>query len=252
MMATSAVTSNLFNRGTLSARRDDVFYSAMALLILGTVLLGFARSYYFAGMFAARLPSLVVHLHAAVFSLWILLFIAQTMLISAGRVDWHRRAGMFGAALAASMVILGLMVATDSLARGFVPPGLKLDPRSFYSTPFFSTVVFCILITWALRARSNGPAHKRLILIATISLLGAPVGRWPAPIFRGPVVAAVLALYVVFVAGFDLWSQKQVHPATLKGGLFMIIAHQMMFPIGLTPVWRHFATDMLRAWNSIG
>src|SRR5579862_7165701 len=143
MMATSAITSNLLNRRTLNARRDDAFYSAMSLLILGTVLLGFSRSYYFAGVFAARLPSLVVHLHAAVFSLWILLFIAQTMLISAGRVDWHRRAGIFGAGLAASMVILGFMVATDSLARGFVPPGSKLDPKSFYSTPFFSIVVFC-------------------------------------------------------------------------------------------------------------
>ncbi len=251
-MATSAIASNLVSRKTFSRRRDDVFFSAMALLMLGTVLLGFARSYYFAGVFAARLPNLTVHVHAAVFSLWILLFIAQTILIAGRRLDWHRRLGMFGAGLAASMVILGLMVATDSLSRGFVPPGSKLDPKSFYATPFFSTVVFCVLITWALRARSNGPAHKRLVLIATISLLGAAVGRWPSPIFHGPLVTAVLALYVLILAGFDLWSQRRIHRSTLKGGLFMIIAHQVMFPIGLTPVWRHFATGVLRVWTSLG
>lgn len=250
-MAASAIASNLVRRKNLSARRDDIFFAAMALLILGTVLLGFARSYYFAGVFAARLPSLVVHIHAAVFSLWILLFIAQIVLITGGRLDWHRRAGMFGAGLAASMVILGLMVATDSLSRGFVPPGSKLDPKAFYAVPFFSTVVFCVLITWALRARSDGPAHKRLILIATISLLGAAVGRWPSHIFHGPLAAGVLAFYVLLLAGFDLWSQRRIHRATLKGGVFMIVAHQLMFPIGLTPAWHHFATLALNVWGSI-
>jgi hypothetical protein len=250
-MATSATVSGLMNRKTLSARREDVFFCAMAMVILGTILLGFGRSYYFAGGFAARLPSLVVHVHAAVFSLWIFLFMAQTMLITVGRLDWHRRAGMFGAALAASMVILGLMVATDSLSRGFVPPGSKFDPKSFYATPFFSTVVFGILISWALRARSDGSAHKRLILIATISLLGAPIGRWPSHIFHGPAVVGVLAFYVLLIAGFDLWSQKRVHRATLKGGLFMVVTQLLMFPIGLTPVWRDFATGILNVWRSL-
>ena len=148
------------------------------------------------------------------------------------------------------MVVLGFLVATDSLARGFVPPGSKLDPKSFYAIPFFSTAVFCVLIVWALRARVDGPAHKRLILIATISLLGAAVGRWPSHIFHGPVTAAVLAFYVLLLAGFDLWSQKRIHRATLKGGLFMIIAHQLMFPIGLTPIWRDFATGALKVWTN--
>jgi len=249
-MATSVITSRPEVQKTRRPNRDDVFFSGMALLILGTVLLGFARSYYLAGVFAARLPSLVVHIHATVFSLWILLFIAQTTLIASGRLDWHRRAGMFGAGLAASMVILGLLVATDSLSRGFVPPGSKLDPRSFYATPFFSTVLFGILVTWALRARSDGSAHKRLVLIATISMLGAPIARWPYHIFHGPVTAAVLACYVLLLAGFDLFSQKRIHRATIKGGLVMVVSQQLMFPIGLTPVWRQFADAVLRVWTS--
>jgi hypothetical protein len=109
----------------LRLRRDDVFFSAMALLILGSVLLGFARTYYFAGVFAAHLPNPLVHVHAAVFSTWILLFIAQTSLVSAGRLDLHRRLGVLGAALAGAMVVLALLVATDSLTRGFVPPGFN-------------------------------------------------------------------------------------------------------------------------------
>jgi hypothetical protein len=157
---------------------------------------------------------------------------------------------MFGAGLAALMVILGLMVATDSLSRGFVPPGSKLDPKSFYATPFLSTLVFCVLVIWALCARSNASAHKRLILIATISLLGAAVGRWPSHIFHGPLVTAVLAFYVLLIAGFDLWARQRMQRATWQGGVFMIICHLLMFPIGRTPVWHHFADGALRLWTN--
>jgi hypothetical protein len=235
-----------------AARRDDAFFSAMAILILGTVFLGFARSYYFAGVFRAGLPNLLVHVHAAVFSAWILLLVAQTWLISSRRLDLHRRVGLFGAGLAASMTILGFLVATDALARGFVPPGSKLDPRSFYAIPFFSTTAFCVLIIWALRARSDGSAHKRLILIATISLMGAAVNRWPIPVFHnGIVTSATLDLFVFLVAGFDLWSGRRIHRATVRGGLFLIILQHLMFPIGLTPLWHRFATLALNVWTSL-
>jgi hypothetical protein len=77
-------------------RYDHPFFLAMAVLILVTVFAGFARSYYFAGIFRAPLPSTIIHVHGAVFSCWILLLITQTSLVSAGRVDVHRRLGCRG------------------------------------------------------------------------------------------------------------------------------------------------------------
>src|SRR5712671_4977973 len=82
--------------GLPGRRYDHLFFSAMALLILATVFVGFARTYYLAGVFHAPLPSLVIHLHGAAFSCWILLLVTQTSLVSAGRVDIHRRLGMAG------------------------------------------------------------------------------------------------------------------------------------------------------------
>ena len=93
-------------------RLENLFFSGMAVLILGTVFLGFARSYYLAGVFKAPLPNLIVHIHGAVFSSWILLLIAQTSLVAAGRTDLHRRLGLLGFALACVVVILGLLAAT--------------------------------------------------------------------------------------------------------------------------------------------
>lgn len=85
----------------------------MALLILATVFLGFAHSYYLAGVFHAPLPSRIIHIHGTIFSCWILLLITQTSLVAAGRTDIHRRLGIAGFLLACLMVVVGVLAAAN-------------------------------------------------------------------------------------------------------------------------------------------
>ena len=68
-------------------RYDHLFFSGMSVLMLVTVFVGFAPTYYLAGVFHAPLPSMIIHLHGAVFSCWMLLLITQTSLVSTGRVN---------------------------------------------------------------------------------------------------------------------------------------------------------------------
>jgi hypothetical protein len=156
-------------------RFDHVFFSGTA--VAGTVFVGFARTYYLAGVFHAPLPSLIIHLRGSVFSCWILLLVAQTSLVSAGRVDLHRRLGIAGFLLACLMVVMGVLAATDTLLRNGGPPGG--DPQAFYIVPMTDMVIFATLIFFAFRSRSNSATHKRLILIATIGLSIAAIARWP-------------------------------------------------------------------------
>src|SRR5467141_3296678 len=107
--------------GLPGRRYDHLFFSAMALLILATVFVGFARTYYLAGIFHAPLPSLIIHLHGAAFTTWILLLVTQTSLVAAGRTDIHRRLGIGGFGLGCVMIVLGVLAATDSLVRGAGP-----------------------------------------------------------------------------------------------------------------------------------
>ena len=134
--------------GLPGRRYDHLFFSAMALLILATVFVGFARTYYLAGVFHAPLPSLIIHLHGAAFSCWILLLVTQTSLVSAGRVDIHRRLGIAGFLLACLMVILGVLAATDSLVRQGGPP--SLDPKLFYVIPMTDMLIFATLVFFCL------------------------------------------------------------------------------------------------------
>jgi FtsH-binding integral membrane protein len=223
-------------------RFDHLFFSGMAVLMLATVLMGFARTYYLAGVFRAPLPSLIIHLHGAAFSCWILLLVTQTSLVSAGRVDIHRRLGIAGFLLACLMVVLGVLAATDSLVREAGPTGR--DAKSFYIIPLTDMLIFATLVFLAFRARSDPSAHKRLILVATISLLIAAIARWPlAMVNRNPPRAALLSyVFLLLLVAYDLWSTRRVHRATLWAGAFLIVVQTARLPIGETAAWRAFAT----------
>jgi hypothetical protein len=245
MMATAAATPGnraKFATSVPGRRFDNLFFSAMALLILATVFLGFARTYYLAGMIHAPLPAFIIHVHGAAFSCWILLLVTQTALVSAGRVDIHRRLGVLGFLLACSMVVLGVLAGTNALARGFTPPGL--DAATFYVVPMTDMLIFGTLIYFAFRSRSDSPAHKRLILIATIALLIAAIARWPFAVFLGKPIAAGLFSYVFLLTlvAYDLWSIRKVHRATLWAGGFLILVQQIRIPIGQTAAWHAFAS----------
>src|SRR5229473_3815229 len=223
-------------------RYDHLFFSVMAWLMLATVFVGFARTYYLAGVFGAPLPSLIIHLHGAAFSCWILLLVAQTSLVFAGRVDIHRRLGIAGFCLACLMIILGSLAATDSLVRAAGPAGR--DPQFFYIIPLTDMLIFATLIFFAFRARSNPPVHKRLIIVATTALLIAPIARIPFPLtYRNPIrVALVTYIFLLILAAYDLWSTRKVYRVTLWAGAFLIFVQQVRVPIGKTAAWHAFAT----------
>ena len=243
-MATVALPQTKSIKLRPSRQYDNYFFSAMALLILITVFVGFARTYFLAGVFRAPLPALIIHIHGAVFSSWILLLIAQISLVSAGRVDIHRRLGLVGFGLACLMVTLGVLAASNSLARNFSPPGSGFDPRTFYAIPIGDMLIFATLVFFAYRARFNPAAHKRLILIATISLMDAPTGRPPFTVITGRPFfdSTFVVIFVLLLVAYDLWSTRKVHRATIWAGLFVVIAEQLRVPFGNTTGWHSFAT----------
>ncbi len=244
-MATAVANAGnraMISNGAPGRRYDHGFFTGAALLMLMTVFVGFAHSYYLAGVFHAPLPSLIIHIHGAVFSCWILLLIAQTSLVSAGRVDIHRRLGIVGFLLGSLMVILGVWAATDSLVRGGGPAGR--DVQAFYIVPMMDMVIFAVLLFFAFRKRRDAAAHKRLIYIATTGLLIAAVARWPfAIVNRNPPMAALFSyLFLLLLAGYDLWSTRRVDRATLRAGAFVIILQQLCHPIGSTAAWHAVAS----------
>jgi len=229
-------------------RYDHLFFASMVVLLVASVLVGFAHTYYLAGVFRAPLRSPILQIHAAVFSSWMLLLLVQATLVSAHRVDIHRKLGILGYVVACLLVVFGILAAWDSLSRlDDHAPGWIL---SFSITPFGDMFIFAVLAGWAFRARADSPWHKRLIVLATIALMRAAIFRWPfAFVFHNQLRAiAISYLFVLLVVAYDLWSMHKIHRATLWGTLLMALVQIVRVPIGQTGAWHFFA----RWFGSLG
>lgn len=244
-MATDALRQQFVPAIRTRPLADRVFFSTMILVLWATVLFGFAHTYFLAGMVRAPLPNKLIHLHGAIFTLWMVLLFVQSALISVRKVKWHMTLGLGGFALALGMVIIGPIAATDALRRGAGPLGL--DPLTFYIIPITSIMVFAVLTFFAYRMRRQAAAHKRLILIATIGIMDAAVGRWPIAFFQNyPKTQDLVPFaFLLAVVVYDLVTQKRVLKSTIWASLFIVVVHLTRVPIGLTHAWHAFATFML-------
>jgi len=223
------------------------FFGAMAIAIAATIVAGFARTYYLRPLFVAagghvvRTLTPLIHVHGLLFSGWIALLVLQTRLVAARRVDLHRRFGVAGALLAAAMVPVGLVVAFQGVVRGTAAPGM--DPRRFLALPFFAVVVFAVLLAAALWLRRDPQTHKRLVLLATLALLPPAIARWVIFQFgfAPPVVFVLVTLFLVPLVVWDLRTLGRLHPATLWGGLFLVLSAPGRFLLAGTDLWLAFA-----------
>lgn len=226
-------------------RYENRFFAGMAVVSLAAIFIGFARTYYLVGVFEASLPNVLVHVHGAVFSLWVLLFIAQISLITVHRVDLHRRLGMFSFGLACLMVILGVLVATDRLARHAVNPGTETvaEVRAFYAIPLADMLMFSTFVYLGFRNRTHPTVHKRLMLFATFALLDAGFDRWsifaPYPLWLVNVVCFFPLILILM--SYDWWATGKVQRVSLWASGFLVTVQQLRHPLSHTAGWQAFA-----------
>lgn len=224
-------------------RRTRRFYVGMAVAMAITVFVGFAHSYYLRTWYGGRELSGLLHLHGLVFTTWVLFFLAQTTLVASGRTYLHRRMGVGGVVLAALVVIVGTTVAITRAKTGTASPIPGISSLSFLAIPLFDMVVFAILVGSAIYFRRRLEAHKRLMTLAMISLLAAPIARLHfAFLPPGPLTFFGLSdLFIVALLVFDLTTRGKVHPATIWGGLLVVASQPLRLMIAGTPAWLGFA-----------
>jgi hypothetical protein len=242
-MQTASETRVTVPRKLAGRRYDKVFFGCMVVLLLLIVFVGFARSYYLAGVFRAPLPAPILHIHGALNTSWMLLLVVQAFLVSAKKIKWHMALGIAGFSLAVVMVGVGFVVSANQLHRYAHDP--RFDVLSFETIPFLEQVSFAILAAAAFALRKKAAAHKRLILLATIVMMAAAFSRFPVQV-GGHENFAVYAIYLLLglMVLYDLWSLHRVHGATICGALLILVYLNFAVPIGHTAAWHRFALWM--------
>jgi hypothetical protein len=125
--------------------------------------------------------------------------------------------------------------------------------RTFKSNPIVH-IHGLVFFGWTVRGPED---HKRLMLLAAISLLDAAVARWfltflapPGPPGPPPVAVTLLpalVAYLLLVAAivFDWRTRGRPHPVYVFGGAALIAVKVLNLPISASSWWHSFAGGIL-------
>jgi hypothetical protein len=236
-----------------SHRWDRNFFLTYVVLIWTIILMGFTPDVIH-HIEARETPyPLVVHVHAVVFVGWLVMLSVQTVLVRIGRADLHRRLGWAGAALAVAVVAMGLAASIVMDRRDLA----SAHPNpSFLSAQLLDLAGFAGASAAAILLRGDASAHKRLMLLATLSIvdagwvrwLGEPLGRMLGEGFVPFLVGSYLASFAL-IAGigvYDLATRRRLQPAYVAGAIWVCACLILGSWLNVTPAWKPVAIALIR------
>jgi hypothetical protein len=242
----------------LDRRWEHLFFIAMALAMTLVVFIGFARSFFLSFLWTEHDPhaasEAVYYIHGALAAAWIVISVIQPLLIASRHLKWHRQVGWVGTVVAGLVVVASTVVLLVSAARpadSVLPP----TPLDFLGVLLSGIGMFGVLVGLAVAFRRDGPSHKRLMYLATINLLQAAIVRFPFAFLydAGPVMTFLLAYsFIAPLVVWDIGVFRRIHPATLWGGLGIVVSLPVRLWLAGTAVWltaAKWAVDLVSRWS---
>ena len=200
---------------------------------------------------------LIVHLHAAAFVSWVVLLMAQSLLIRTGRWQIHRRLGIAAVGLAGVMLILGPAVAiTIQRAQlSLAHPSPVFGNPAFLAVQLGGIIAFGVLVTAGFLLRRNPSAHRRLMLLATLAISDAGFARWTAPwlhhVMGGGFWADFAGNYaandvlILLLGAYDLITRRRLHPALVAGASYIFLSQFTATALMENASWNAFALHFI-------
>jgi hypothetical protein len=195
-------------------------------VLLVLVLIGFARTFYLRPWLARNPIDTPLTLHGAVLTSWFALAAVQAWLAATRRRIHHRRLAWLAAGIVPAVVVSSAWINTR------VAAGIRSasDPENmFVWGNYMSLVAFVGLVAASVAVRRRPDAHRRLLLMASVAIVGPAFARfafWPAVglgVAGGPpfAIGGMLLLLGLAVA-YDRRTIGRVHGAT-KAGVAVIV-----------------------------
>jgi hypothetical protein len=220
-------------------------YLAITLLLLGTVAWGFWATYYAPLLAGGVDRPWIVHLHAAVFSVWVIVLVAQAAVVVAGNVSLHRRLGNAGMVYGAIVLAVGLAVSVGAPALRIRAGEFPLEVGAVVVLYNLTDILlFGLFLALAFAYRARPELHKRWIVSATAALAGAAIGR----VLRSnsPEYLAMWLAPILAMLGVDLATRHRVHPVPLVAGALIVVAFFKVPLFAAVPIARDVGRALLR------
>jgi hypothetical protein len=265
-MATEAAdTSFGRNPVTIGQFVDRWIYVFTAALFVVTALAGFIPDSAVmlerirAGQHAPLSP--IFHFHAVAMGSWLLLFLAQTVLMATGRRQFHKTLGLLAVVLVPLIVatMIGMTFTTyrwqySAAAAAALPAAALAGGKTFAANilieQIHAVITFPLFVGWALAVRKTDPeSHKRFMVQAILPALTAATARitWLPHTLPGSYAAeygyALLCLTPALVN--DLIQQRRLHSAYVIGLALMLAFFVLNQVLWDSPWWLATAPKLM-------
>ena len=228
-------------------RTERIYFTAFSLAVVLLTFVAFAPSFFLHGMYRHPAPPPFIVVHGAMMTGWVVLLVIQALLVPTGRLSWHIRLGIYGLYYAALLVPVGCVAVTISAAREVHGhTDFMLSELNVLGISYAQMLLFGAWI-WAAGAYRHRPdVHKRLIVLATLSLLPNAVVRLTLNV---PFLdflqtnLSILNAWAVFslaVLAVDALRTRRLHPVFAFGGLATATALYAAWFISRTNAWDQF------------
>ena len=223
-MATVASTGEALARGRRRLRKSP-FFTILGIILLALAVGGFWPQYFSA--VTGRAPAAttqfwLIHLHSALFTLWMIVYISQAALIMTGRARTHLKMGPWLAGYGFATAAVGFYAAGLLAHRLGVRENNIEMAAEFVFFPVIDMLYFAGFLAAAVVYRKRPDLHKRAMFVATFSIavvgIGRLVGRLglESAFLWQPLILAPLLIAVAY----DLFICRRVYPL-IAIGLFV-------------------------------
>ena len=204
----------------------------------------------------------ILHVHAVLMGSFLLLLLAQSVMMATGRSALHKQVGIAAFVLVPALIVVGLILAPTIYHQiwggaHFGPPEVRaaltpVVPRleNILLLQIHAGILFGLFMAMALRARTaNSGFHKRMVFLATAVPLAASIDRmeWLPSTFPaspmstdGYILLAVAPLFL-----WDVIRNRRVHSAYLVWAAIYLPASLIMYQLWDTPGWHATAQRIM-------
>ena len=242
-----------------AATRNRRFYSLASLSLLAIMFIGFHLFYLQGSAYPGRplTPAIrtIIITHGCLMTVWMLLAVAQPLLVATRNIRLHMKLGILGVVLATVVVVAGLHIGIESARVS--PPEMRLfglAPKEFMAVPVLSILIFGLFVMIGVVNRRRPAVHRPMMLMASVSVIGAAFGRitllnelyagtWWEVVFSAFLMQVILAALLLVVKcvlfrSFDRWLATGVAAFTIACIGISLGAK--------TQLWDQVATFLLR------
>ncbi len=214
--------------------------------MMATVLIGFWPFYSTLFTRGAGVHWLI-HLHAVVFSAWMILLLTQVVLVFRRRVATHRSLGRVGIFHGVLVLIMGWAITIVAPVQHVNAGRWSLDEAAgFLILPIGDMLLFGGFFAAGVAYRRRKELHKRLMILAAIALMFAPAARIAGDV--GPwAILLVWLLPLGMAIAHDAITRRAVERVYLVGGAVLLVAFSRV-ALMESDAWLTVGRQLLRPW----